>query len=144
MSTIVTNPTATAQGSERIGLEDVLRSARQLARESRGLAESTAGVLERELAMALTVAESLRDKLVSPAALEQSRAHPLMARLRTEGGNLSVSVTWVIFSGFKVTMSTGMVTRVRTRLRTQFFVLKLPRWGVAMKTASIGWANSSR
>ena len=84
MSTIMTNPTATAQGSERIGLEDVLRSARQLARESRGLAESTAGVLERELAMALTVAESLRDKLVSPAALEQSRAHPLMARLRTD------------------------------------------------------------
>ena len=84
MSTIVKNPTATAQGSERIGLEDVLRSARQLARESRGLAESTAGVLERELAMALTVAESLRDKLVSPAALEQSRAHPLMARLRTD------------------------------------------------------------
>lgn len=84
MSTIVTNPTATPQGSERIGLEDVLRSARQLARESRGLAESTAGVLERELAMALTVAESLRDKLVSPAALEQSRAHPLMARLRTD------------------------------------------------------------
>lgn len=82
MSTVVTNvPT---QADERTGLEDVLRAARQLARETRGLAESTAGVLERELAMALTVAESLRDRLVSPQALEQSRAHPLMARLRTD------------------------------------------------------------
>jgi hypothetical protein len=84
MSAIVTNSPATAQGGDRVGLEDVLRSARQLARETRGLAESTAGVLERELAMALTVAESLRDKLISPDALEQSRSHPLMARLRTD------------------------------------------------------------
>lgn len=82
MSTVVTN--VSTQAAERTGLEDVLRAARQLARETRGLAESTAGVLERELAMALTVAESLRDRLVSPQALEQSRAHPLMARLRTD------------------------------------------------------------
>ena len=81
MSTIL-NPTTPA--ADRIGLEDVLRSARQLARETRGLAESTAGVLERELAMALTVAESLRDRLISPEALKESRAHPLMSRLRTD------------------------------------------------------------
>ena len=84
MNTIVTNVQTDASSGERIGLEDVLRAARQLARETRGLAESTAGVLERELAMALTVAESLRDKLVSPQALEQSRAHPLMSRLRSD------------------------------------------------------------
>jgi hypothetical protein len=83
MSTVVSPPNV-ARGNERIGLEDVVRAARHLARETRGLAESTAGVLERELAMALTVAESLRDKLVSPDALRQSRAHPLMARLRTD------------------------------------------------------------
>ena len=87
MSTIVTHVQATASSGDRdehIGLEDVLRAARQLARETRGLAESTAGVLERELAMALSVAESLRDKLISPDALKASRAHPLLARLRTD------------------------------------------------------------
>ena len=49
MSSIQTNAQV---NPERTGLEDVLRSARQLARETRGLAESTAGVVERELAMA--------------------------------------------------------------------------------------------
>ncbi|HNU11572.1 MAG TPA: hypothetical protein PKJ45_09445 [Rubrivivax sp.] len=82
MSTVGTNTPTRAD--ERTGLEDVLRAARQLARETRGLAESTAGVLERELAMALAVAESVRDRVVSPQALEQSRAHPLIARLRTD------------------------------------------------------------
>jgi hypothetical protein len=81
MSSIQTNAQVT---NERTGLEDVLRSARQLARETRGLAESTAGVVERELAMALSVAESLRDRLVSEEALKQARAHPLMSRLRTD------------------------------------------------------------
>jgi len=69
---------------ERTGLEDVLQAARQLARETRGLAESAAGVVERELAMALSVAESLRDRLLSDEALKQARAQPLMARLRTD------------------------------------------------------------
>lgn len=81
MSSIQTNAQV---NPERTGLEDVLRSARQLARETRGLAESTAGVVERELAMALSVAESLRDRLVSEEALKQARAHPLMSRLRTD------------------------------------------------------------
>ena len=80
MSTINTN----VQAEERTGLEDVLRAARQLARETRGLAESAAGVVERELAMALSVAESLRDRLVSEEALKQARAQPLMAQLRTD------------------------------------------------------------
>ncbi len=57
---------------------------RNLARQSRGLAEDTAGVLERELAMALTVAESLRDKVVSANALEEARAHPLLSRVRSD------------------------------------------------------------
>jgi hypothetical protein len=80
MSTIKT----TVQADDRTGLEDVLRAARQLARETRGLAESAAGVVERELAMALSVAESLRDRLVSEEALRRSREHPLMSRLRTD------------------------------------------------------------
>ncbi|MBK9136748.1 MAG: hypothetical protein IPM15_20955 [Betaproteobacteria bacterium] len=84
MSTIVTQAANEATPADRIGLEDLLRAARQLARETRGLAESTAGVVERELAMALTVAESLRERLVSEQALKEARAHPLMARLRTD------------------------------------------------------------
>ncbi len=71
-------------GGDRSGLEDVIVAVRNLARQSRGLAEEAAGVLERELAMALTVAESLRDKVVSAKALEQARAHPLLARVRTD------------------------------------------------------------
>lgn len=70
--------------AERTGLEDVLASVRHLARQTRGLAEEAGAVLERELAMALSVAESLRDKVVSPKALEQARAHPLLARLRQD------------------------------------------------------------
>lgn len=84
MSTVLPNEAGSAGSADRIGLEDVLRAARQLARETRGLAESTAGVVERELAMALTVAESLRERLVSEEALKKARAHPLMARLRTD------------------------------------------------------------
>jgi len=64
------------------GLEDVIRSVRVLARQARGLAESAGGVAERELAMALTVAEQLRDRVVSHEALEQARSHELIGRLR--------------------------------------------------------------
>ena len=60
----------------------------------------------RELAMALTVAESLRDRLVSPKALEESRAHPLMARLRVDAhravdlGMDAISTGYVFGVGF--------------------------------------------
>lgn len=70
--------------ADRTGLEDVLVAVRNLARQTRGLAEDSVGVLERELAMALSVAEALRDKLVSAKALEQARAHPLLSRVRTD------------------------------------------------------------
>lgn len=69
---------------DRTGLEDVIVAVRNLARQTRGLAEDAGGVLERELAMALSVAESLRDKVVSAKALEQARAHPLLSRVRVD------------------------------------------------------------
>jgi hypothetical protein len=69
---------------DRTGLEDVIVAVRNLARQTRGLAEDAGGVLERELAMALGVAESLRDKVVSAKALEQARAHPLLSRVRVD------------------------------------------------------------
>lgn len=120
-TTISTNSATSVQGSERTGLEDVLHAARQLAREARGLAESTAGVVERELAMALTVAESLRDKLVSPEALKQSRAHPLMSRLRTDAhravdlGMDALATSYV----FSVDLVENFVDRPRPALEVQ-------------------------
>ncbi|MEO8523810.1 MAG: hypothetical protein ABI460_03725 [Caldimonas sp.] len=76
--------TAVASAAERTGLEDVLTAVRQLARQTRGLAEDAAGIVERELATALSVAESLRDKVISAKALEQARAHPLLSRVRAD------------------------------------------------------------
>lgn len=66
------------------GLEDVVRSVRVLARQARELVEQTGGVAERELAMALTVAEELRDRVVSKEKLEESRAQPLLKALRVD------------------------------------------------------------
>ena len=118
MSTIVTNEAVTA---DRVGLEDVLRAARQLARETRGLAESTAGVVERELAMALTVAESLRERLITPEALKQARAHPLMARLRTDAHRAVDLGMDAIATGyvFGVDLVENFVDRPRPALEVQ-------------------------
>ncbi len=66
------------------GLEDVIHSARVLARQARGLAESAGGVAERELAMALTIAEQLRDRVISSDALQHARSHELIGRFRQD------------------------------------------------------------
>lgn len=104
--------------ADRTGLEDVLVAVRNLARQTRGLAEDSVGVLERELAMALTVAESLRDKVVSAKALEQARAHPLLARVRNDAhravdlGMDALSTTYV----FGVELVETVVDRPRPAL----------------------------
>lgn len=74
----------TATTAQKTGLEDVVRSVRALARQTRGLAEGAAGVAERELAMGLSVAEQLRDALITKEALAQSRSMELIARLRLD------------------------------------------------------------
>lgn len=66
------------------GLEDVIRSVRVLARNARELVEDAGGVAEREVAMLLTVAEDMRDRLSSEKALEAGRAHPLFRALRSD------------------------------------------------------------
>ena len=66
------------------GLEDVVRSVRGLARMTRGLAESAGGVAERELAMAITISERLRDSVVSTDTLRRARGEELPARLRQD------------------------------------------------------------
>ena len=112
------NAAANAIDADRTGLEDVLVAVRNLARQTRGLAEDSAGVLERELAMALTVAESLRDKVVSAKALEQARAHPLLSRVRNDAhravdlGMDALSTTYV----FGVELVETVVDRPRPAL----------------------------
>ncbi|WP_225031054.1 hypothetical protein [Paraburkholderia sp. XV] len=66
------------------GLEDVVRSVRTLARDARHLGESAALVLERELAMAVSISEKLRDSTISAEALKRGRDEPLPGALRRD------------------------------------------------------------
>ncbi|MBA3812813.1 MAG: 4-hydroxy-3-methylbut-2-enyl diphosphate reductase [Caulobacteraceae bacterium] len=70
--------------AEAVGMEEVVRSVRELARGARGLVEQAGGVAEREVAMILTVSEQARDRLVSSKGLEQGRRHPLFGALRAD------------------------------------------------------------
>lgn len=118
LETTPLNAAVNAIDADRTGLEDVLVAVRNLARQTRNLAEDSAGVLERELAMALTVAESLRDKVVSTKALEQARAHPLLARVRNDAhravdlGMDALSTTYV----FGVELVETAIDRPRSAL----------------------------
>lgn len=66
------------------GLEDVVRSVRALLRTSRNLGTASIEVLERELAMAITISERIRDDIVSPETLERTRKQGLTARFRKD------------------------------------------------------------
>lgn len=104
--------------TDRTGLEDVLRAVRNLARQSRGLAEDAAGVLERELAMGLSVAEALRDKVISAKALEQARAHPLLSRVRSDAHRAVDLSMDALSTGyvFGVDLVESVIDRPRTEL----------------------------
>ena len=64
------------------GLEDVTRSVRALARSSRELLTDAGGVLERELAMAVSVSERLRDDAISQERLDDARSMSVQSGLR--------------------------------------------------------------
>ncbi|MDO8706681.1 MAG: hypothetical protein Q7J84_17225 [Sulfuricaulis sp.] len=66
------------------GLEDVIRSVRALARTTRSLTEEAGHVAERELAMAITISEQLRDNVLNKEGLERARAEKLPAKLRQD------------------------------------------------------------
>jgi len=91
---------------EAAGIEDVFRSVRALARQTRGLAESAASVAERELAMAISIAEQLRDKVIAQETLERARREELPARLRQDAHRTldlvadAASVAYVTVLGF--------------------------------------------
>jgi hypothetical protein len=70
------------------GLEDVTRSMRALARQTRTLGGSAAKVAERELAMAIRIASRLRDETISSERLERLRNAELAAHLRQDAHNL--------------------------------------------------------
>jgi hypothetical protein len=78
------DPETPTVNEPRTGLEDVVRSVRELARSARTLAERSGSVLERELAMAITLAERIRDDVVSPQMLEEARKEELPAQLRQD------------------------------------------------------------
>jgi hypothetical protein len=64
------------------GLTDVVRAARDLARQARRTVESAGDLADRELAMLLDISEQLRDRLASPEALATGRANKLFAGFR--------------------------------------------------------------
>lgn len=83
------------------GLEDVIRSVRALARTTRNLTEGAGHVVERELAMAITISEQLRDNLLTKEVLERARAEKLPAKLRQDTHrmvDLFADVTAVAFT----------------------------------------------
>ena len=78
---VAISPTMTDRPTE---LEDIVRSLRALARTTRGLAEDSANVLERELAMAINISERLRDSVLSQETLNEARELDLPKRLRRD------------------------------------------------------------
>lgn len=79
-------PTATS--ATAAGLEDVTRSLRVLTRNGRELVVDGGAVLERELAMAITISERLRDDSFSAEALERARKGRLNSTLRADAHRL--------------------------------------------------------
>jgi hypothetical protein len=65
--------TVAAPADMAAGLTDVVRAARDLARQARRTVEDAGGLAERELAMLLNVSENLRDRLANPKALAPGR-----------------------------------------------------------------------
>lgn len=70
------------------GIEDVVHSLRVSARTARILGEDLASIVERELAMAISISEKLRDEIVSENALAEARKAHLPARLREDAHRL--------------------------------------------------------
>lgn len=66
------------------GLEDITRSLRAVVRATRTVGEASADVVERELSMAISISEQIRDNVVSKKILEETRTRGLPARLRED------------------------------------------------------------
>ena len=81
---MTSKPTDTKDQNDTIGLEDLTRSVRGLARVTRDLGESAAEVAERELSMAVSISENIYNSVVSEKAIEKARSNALAAGLRDD------------------------------------------------------------
>lgn len=86
MSSAIPEEPAKARSSSptAAGLEDVVRSLRVLTRSGRDLVVDGGAVLERELSMAVSISERLRDEALSAESLERARKGKLNAALRED------------------------------------------------------------
>ncbi|MGA8029825.1 MAG: hypothetical protein WB992_22000 [Bryobacteraceae bacterium] len=66
------------------GLDSVVSSLGSLVQTSFRLAETTAGVMERELALAIQLSQRVRDQVVSAETLASARKRQLPARFRED------------------------------------------------------------
>ncbi len=78
---MATTATATV---DTTGVEDVVRSVRELARGTRDLGGDAAEVVERELSMAIEISEKIRDQVVSREMLKRARDMELHGRFRKD------------------------------------------------------------
>jgi hypothetical protein len=85
-----TRPVATAAAAreQQTGLEDVMRSVRSLARSTRDLSGDVADVLEREIAMVVSISQQVRDRTVSEEMLTRVRGTGLASRLRRDAHDI--------------------------------------------------------
>ena len=68
----------------RATVEELSRSLRVLVRSGRTVADASANVIERELAMVIRISEGLRDDILSRELLEHARKEPVPARFRED------------------------------------------------------------
>ena len=81
---VTPNTTSNPEPQVNVGLEDVTRSMRALLRTTRNLGAASLDVIERELAMAISISEKIRDELVTPQALERSRKQGTVTQFRSD------------------------------------------------------------
>jgi len=67
------------------GLDDLIASLQAVTRGGGRLAVSGGNLVEREVNMAVSLSEDVRDSIFSTQALKDARAQPLNGRLRTDG-----------------------------------------------------------
>jgi hypothetical protein len=70
------------------GIDDILASLQSVTRGGGRVAVTGGSLVEREINMAISLSEDIRDSLFSAEALAAARAQPLNKRLRTDGHRL--------------------------------------------------------
>ena len=68
----------------RAAADDVAHSVGELVRAVQALLDSAAGLAERELAMAIRVAERVRDEVIAKEALHEARERPILSAFRRD------------------------------------------------------------